>query len=799
MPARRSARMARHRQPRRHARGRAPEIRQYNPRRHPRNTLRLLLDKRDRGGLNNSVCHASTIFPIDAHDDAKPRNSCVPSCILRLMILPNRTMGNLVGMVFHKSCMNITSSDLPSVPRDYAERVYAGVLGKIIGVYLGRPFEQWSHERIAAELGEIRGYVNERLGFPLIVTDDDITGTFTFFRALTDRGCPPGLTPAQIGETWLNYIVENRTILWWGGIGLSTEHTAWCRLASGIAAPESGCATRNGTVVSEQIGAQIFIDAWGLANPGDPERAADFAGRAASVSHDGLAVHGAQVVAAMVAAAFVECDVDKIIAVALAQIPQDSLIRKMADDIAAWHAEDPEDWMRTFAKIRGTYGYDRYGGGCHIVPNHALIHLALRHSAGNFHESQMIVNTAGWDTDCNAGNVGCILGVAGGIEGLEGGPDWRGPVADCLLLPTAEGGAAISDAAREAMFIVNAGRHLRGLPPVAPKDGARFHFSFSGSVQGFRTEDLQRLRLENPGNALTCRILEPDAPARAFTATFSPKDSLSAGTYAMCACPTLHPGQVIETRWRAPHDNAAPVRVRLLLKTYDASLGLDTVAGPETILEPGAEKHLLWTVPGTDGFPITAVGFEVQSGAGATAFLDSLDWRDAPRTSLMPSKSGTVWAHAWVRTFDGCIAYDNNTTITAHHSRPGGVMLQGSRDWRDYEFRARVEIRLADSFGLAIRAQGLRRHYSLRVYPSGRAHIVRCCDGEKILAEAPCAWIVQRPREFAISARGDLICASVDGHPLLEAQDSLLDGGAAGFLLDSGGIVIQSAAVSPLP
>ena len=26
------------------------------------------------------------------------------------------------------------------LPNDYAERVYAGVLGKVIGVYLGRPF-----------------------------------------------------------------------------------------------------------------------------------------------------------------------------------------------------------------------------------------------------------------------------------------------------------------------------------------------------------------------------------------------------------------------------------------------------------------------------------------------------------------------------------------------------------------------------------------------------------------------------------------------------------------------------------
>src|SRR5690606_31012791 len=113
----------------------------------------------------------------------------------------------------------------------------------------------------------------------LIVSDDDITGTFAFFRAFTDHRCDPALTPAQIGDTWLNYIIKDRTILWWGGIGISTEHTAWHRLASGVPAPESGSIARNGRTVAEQIGAQIFIDAWGLLNPGDPERAADFARR----------------------------------------------------------------------------------------------------------------------------------------------------------------------------------------------------------------------------------------------------------------------------------------------------------------------------------------------------------------------------------------------------------------------------------------------------------------------------------------------------------------------------------------
>ena len=35
----------------------------------------------------------------------------------------------------------IQPPSVAALPADYAERVYAGVLGKLIGVYLGRPVE----------------------------------------------------------------------------------------------------------------------------------------------------------------------------------------------------------------------------------------------------------------------------------------------------------------------------------------------------------------------------------------------------------------------------------------------------------------------------------------------------------------------------------------------------------------------------------------------------------------------------------------------------------------------------------
>ncbi|MBO0796519.1 MAG: ADP-ribosylglycohydrolase family protein, partial [Ktedonobacteraceae bacterium] len=232
------------------------------------------------------------------------------------------------------------------LPADYIERVYAGVLGKMIGVYLGRPFEGWDYERITRELGEVDYYVHDRVGVPLIVTDDDLSGTFTFLRALPDYGYPRDLTAAQVGQTWLNYIIEGRTILWWGGLGNSTEHTAFLRLKAGIKAPESGSIALNGQVVAEQIGAQIFIDGWGMVAAGDPALAADFARRAGSVSHDGEAIYAAQVIAAMEAAAFGESDLQTLLDIGLSVIPEDSLVSRMIRDIRAWHRQEP-DWRKT--------------------------------------------------------------------------------------------------------------------------------------------------------------------------------------------------------------------------------------------------------------------------------------------------------------------------------------------------------------------------------------------------------------------------------------------------------------------
>ena len=696
---------------------------------------------------------------------------------------------------------------------DYAERVYAGVLGKIIGVYLGRPFEGWTYERILRELGEIRYYVHERHDLPLhnhqlVVTDDDISGTFTFLRALADYHYSPDLTPAQVGQTWLNYIIENRTILWWGGLGNSTEHTAYLRLKEGIPAPRSGSMALNGKVVAEQIGAQIFVDGWGLIAPGDPELAADLARRAASVSHDGEAIYGAQVIAALIAQAFVESDLHSLLDTATSLIPSDSLIQRLIADIRDWHAASPADWHAARALLAARYGYDKYGGNCHIVPNHGLVILSLLYSQGDFNRAQTIVNTCGWDTDCNAANVGCILGVRNGLEAFRGSPDWRGPVADRLYLSTADGGRAISDAVRETDFILQTAYALHGEERIPPKDGARFHFSLPGSVQGFRLQD-NHLKLENAPHpkdpsrrVLTLYYrLQSNETAAALTPTFIPPDAIHMPGYSLLASPTLYPGQTVHALVLADDSNKSPVVVGLLIRSYGEAETLISHMGPGNSIRAGEAAQLAWQVPDLDGAPVVHVGLWVSSDelSEGRIHLDHLSWDGSPNvTFCRPPAVGNMWKRQWVNAADTWTD-EFGESFRVIQNRGRGLVMTGTREWDDYTVEAVIMPHLAKSFGLAARVQGQERYYALLLSEGNRIQLIKRLDGETILAEGTYAWEFGKAYSLRLAVQSNQIRAWVDGTLLFRVEDPLdwLSGGGIGLVCEEGRIGADRVSVTP--
>ncbi len=686
-----------------------------------------------------------------------------------------------------------------SLPNDYAERVYAGVLGKIIGVYLGRPFEGWLHRDILAKLGEVDYYVHDRLNCPLVVTDDDISGTFSFLRALPDYDFSPDLTAEQIGQTWMNYIIENRSILWWGGMGMSTEHTAFLRMKHGIKAPASGSMATNGQVVAEQIGAQIFIDGWGMIYPGEPDKAVDFARRAGSVSHDGEAIYGAQVVAALVAQAFVESDINKLLDVAVSFIPTDCIIAKLIADIRSWHAEGL-DWKQAFYKIEDNYGYDKFGGNCHIVPNHALIIHALLYGEGDFQRSLMIVNTCGWDTDCNSGNVGCILGVRNGLAGIDVGPDWRGPVADRMYLPTADGGRCITDAATEAIHVVNAGRALKNLPPVNPKHGARFHFEFPGSVQGFRPSCPEAATLSNSRDSMRALEIRLKAQiARISTETFASPEGRKMPGYSLMASPTVYSGQTIHSVVSADSANTIPITVTPYVGCYGPGDEIRSIQGASVVLAPGEVKSLHQTVPSTEGFPIAEVGIEVsQDGESEPIiFLESLTWDGTPDV-VFAKAEGSTWREQWV-----CGISDHATwgePFRLIQNEGTGLLITGCRDWTDYRVESNVTPHLVASGGIAARVQGMRRYYALKLVREGGIQLIKALDGTTVLAEASIDWELGETHHLALEVAGNHIKGFLNGTQVVEYRDihhPLLGGGIA-LILTEGRMATDEVRVSPI-
>ncbi|NYF16608.1 ADP-ribosylglycohydrolase [Microbacterium sp. AK009] len=710
--------------------------------------------------------------------------------------------------------ITLNASELSELPADYAERVYAGLLGKILGVYVGRPVEGWLYSRIQEQLGDIEYYVHDQVGVPLIVVDDDISGTLAFLSAFRDVDYEANLSAEAIGEAWLNYAIYNKTIFWWGGMGNSTEHTAYLRMRDGVVPPRSGSAALNGPVVAEQIGSQIFIDGWAMLFPGDPDRAAELARRAASVSHDGEAIYAAQVMAAMEARAFEKATIDHLLDAGLSVIPPDCVIARLIRDLRGWHAEEP-DWRVARERLEEHYGYHAFGGNVHVVPNHGVIILALLYGAGDWSRSMMIVNTCGWDTDCNSGNLGALLGIWHGLAGFEGDRDWRTPVADRLFLPTADGARTTTDAVTESLVITNIARRIRGLQPVLPKGGANFSFLFAGSRQGFQVVDgvgsvsnNGSLLGDEPGLRIS---VGSSGHVRVASPTFVPPEMLNVAGYGLQGTPRLHPGQTLRARLRA---EGADAQVRLTADVYNEDDLTGVVAGEERTLIAGEWAEVSWTVPSTGGYPIAGVGIDVKGEEGSGVFIDWLDWSGEPDIVLTrpqpptwraypKPKGGSAWRRAWVDAMD---LFEEGwgegwpEPFRLIQNEGKGYVFHGPEDWRDIEVSAEFTPHMADSTGLLVRVQGLRRHYSAVISQSGELKLVKTTGPtEVVLARVDMPFELYRPVALAMRAEGSRLTVSVGGEVVLSAEDheATLQSGGIGLMCERGRVAVGAVTVRP--
>lgn len=697
----------------------------------------------------------------------------------------------------------------------YTNRIYSGVLGKMIGVYLGRPIEGWSYPAIQDHFGDINYYIHDKVGVPLIVSDDDISGTFVFLRALEDNGYPAAIDSKTIGNTWLNYIIEEKTILWWGGLGRSTEHTAFLRLKNGIEAPRSGSIEVNGTTVAEGIGAQIFIDSWAMVNPGDPDRAAAMAREAARVSHDGLAVDAACLLAAVEAQAFEERDLDKLLDLGVSYVTNKHLLA-MIDHVRN-QCEIHSDWRDVREWLGDNYGYDKYPGPCHMVPNHGLIIMALLYGGDDFQKSIMIATSAGWDTDCNAGNVGCLNGIRLGLEGIDAGPDFRKPVADFMYVVNADGGSCVTDAVLETRKIVRAAEVLHGSRPGDGNTGTsadttidlpRYGFEYPGSVQGFvpcpyYTEaqavyEVGNLNEETNENGL---VINYKALAKGRAGVVSTPTFVDFSTghqhYNTPASPILYSSQTV-TAVVKTFDETNP-SLQFYVLYFDREDKPQRLESPVHTLEKG-ENLLDWRLPNTDGLPIFRLGVKLTADRrldGKVALL-RMNWAGAPIDFSIGGpvisadrKLSKYLLHSWVSSAKH-LSPDFTTMLCVSHPEENGVVTIGTRDWNDYSAASGLLFTVHKAGGLVIRSRGHRRYYAALLRNGSKAAIIKRKDGDvRVLAEVSFSYRQDERIDMKMTAEGDTLTLSVNGKTLAAARDDEYTSGAAGFIIEEGTMLVD--------
>jgi ADP-ribosylglycohydrolase len=330
---------------------------------------------------------------------------------------------------------------------EWLERLHGGLLGRICGCMLGKPVEAWFRRDIEL-LGRATGNwpITDYFRMPDVdeghrlhelggsrvlepwksamlkgtmhgaVEDDDINYTTVGFAILKQFG--KDFTPHDVAEFWCQNLPILHTC--------TAERVAYRNFVGNVLPPESAT-YRN--PYREWIGAQIRADYFGYANPGNPERAAEWAWRDASISHIKNGIYGEMWVAAMLAAAYVEDDCRTIIRAGLAQIPAHCRLQADVDTILELHSGGAT-YDTAVEAVHARLDEKKGHHWCHTNSNAQIVTIGLLYGNDDYEQTISRAVMAGFDTDCNGATCGSLWGVKHGVSALPS--KWTDPIADIV-------------------------------------------------------------------------------------------------------------------------------------------------------------------------------------------------------------------------------------------------------------------------------------------------------------------------------------------------------------------------------
>ena len=288
---------------------------------------------------------------------------------------------------------------LPALKLDAAtleDKVYGAWTGRCVGCLLGKPVEGWKRNKMLGYLKDLKRWpLNDYFRLDVATPevrqkyqleaggaaffadrvdampeDDDTNYTTTALAILKKYGAD--FTPENVAEFWLGEIPLLHTC--------TAERVAHRNFSLGISPPDS--ATQRNPY-REWIGAQIRADFWGYAAAGNPEMAAEFAWRDASVSHVKNGIYGEMWVAAMTAAAFVTDDIPTLIQAGLAQIPAQCRLADAIESVLEWY-EVEVDYDTTIYRIHEIWNEKNAHDWHHTLANAMIVAAGLLWGEGDY-------------------------------------------------------------------------------------------------------------------------------------------------------------------------------------------------------------------------------------------------------------------------------------------------------------------------------------------------------------------------------------------------------------------------------
>ena len=680
----------------------------------------------------------------------------------------------------------------------FRNKLYGGVIGKYIGVMHGAEIESWTYEQIKDVFGEIKQYP---VRFNNFCSDDDLNGPLFYMRVLQDFGTS-NISERQMGHTLLNYVGERHGFFWWGGYGTSTEETAYWNLLNGIEPPLSGSIEQNGKITAEQIGGQIFSDCWGLLCPGDPARAAHFAKMMSSVSHDGNGIYGGQFVVAAIASAFTSENVEQIIESALSVISADCEYALMVRDVVTQSKKNEGDFRKTFHFVKEKYGYQNYGGVCHIIPNAAVMVLSLIHGAGDFSDTLNICNMCGWDTDCNVGNIGTIMGVFTGAEKIPS--QWTESLSDFLCASSVLGCLNIQTLSQQALQLMKLSHNLYGVEPepyfaelFAKTEGKHFHFEFPGALHAIRVRAsrnqkvlLTNTKEEAAGGERSLKVIAPylhkgESVQVYFKSYYVPQD-FQDSRYDPDFSPIVYPGDKITVMIKASNSSqqmtVCPfIRDRITgqyIKLEKAALHL---SDPLQNTQNDKFQKLEFQIPTYEDILIEEIGWEfyapIDNNMGPfTVFLDDVEIIQNPNYMIHFDKlpmerwnvlhtcvAGLTWLRGKVELEDGWLAVSGCSAPAEAYT--------GEIHWKNYRFQSIIRPGKGDTHRILFRVQGAMRCYAAGFMKDNRLVLWKKEKDYRVLCQCPFTWEPNKEYKLTVEVNGNKTVIYVNDHAYLEWED----------------------------